>query len=85
MTDSENPMMKQYYFSVEKHQTAYGWIFSWLAPPGYRSAHIKDEHLCIGYVASLGISRNPKPEFNSPFSFSLLDSIIILTVAEENE
>lgn len=43
---------------------------SWIAPLGYRNTYIEGEHLCVGYVVSLGISRNRKPEFN-PFSFSL--------------
>lgn len=38
-----------------------------IAPSVYRSAYIKGEHLCGGYIASLDIIRNPKPEFNPPF------------------
>lgn len=43
--------------------------FPWIAPPGYRSACIKGEHLCVSCVASLGISWNLKPEFNLPSPF----------------
>lgn len=42
-------------------------VFSWLTPPGY-SVCIKGEHLCGCCFVSLGVSRNPKLEFNLSFS-----------------
>jgi len=45
-----------------------GMFFSWIAPPGYGRAYVKSEHLCVGYVVGLAISRSPKPGFNLPFS-----------------
>lgn len=69
VTDSEDPQLSEI---VPFQNVSIGQlvdvVFSWIAPPGYRRAYIKSEHLCVGYVVGLAISGRPKPEFNLPFS-----------------
>lgn len=43
-------------------------FFSWIAPPGYGRAYVKSEHLCVGCVVGLAISRSLKPGLNLSFS-----------------